>query len=247
MAVNAYSITDIGRARQMNQDYVFISQVQVGTLPNLFMVADGMGGYKAGEFASKCTVETVVNEVNFSSEKEAVRLLSEAIQKANKKIRNKSTNDENYKGMGTTLVAATFDGDTLCVANVGDSRLYLCSNGLLEQITVDHSLVEEMVKMGELERADARNHPDKNIITRAIGVVEQVDIDFFEIDDINSGDIILMCSDGLTNMVDDGEIQAIVSGKGTLEEKANRLIAAANQNGGRDNIAVVLAELLPDE
>lgn len=247
MPVNAYSVTDIGRARQMNQDYVFTSQVSVGTLPNLFIVADGMGGYKAGEFASKCAVETVVNEVNFCSEKEPVKLLSEAIQKANKKIRYKSTNDDNYKGMGTTLVVATFDGSTLCVANVGDSRLYLCSNGSLEQITVDHSLVEEMVKMGELERVDARTHPDKNIITRAIGVVEQVDIDFFEVDDINTGDIILMCSDGLTNMVDDEDIEAIVSGKGTLEEKANKLIAAANQNGGRDNIAVVLAELLPEE
>ena len=246
MSVNAFSITDIGKQRQLNQDYVFTSEVPIGSLPNLFMVADGMGGYKAGEFASKCTVETIVNEVCLSSEKGTIRLLTSAIQKANAKIRQKSTTDENYQGMGTTLVAATFDGKGLCVANVGDSRLYIYSNGI-RQITTDHSLVEEMVRMGGLERAKARTHPDKNIITRAIGVVEQVDIDFFEVDQINSGDIVLMCSDGLSNMIEDSEMERIIGGAGTLEEKANMLIAAANQNGGRDNIAVILMELLLDE
>lgn len=246
MSVKAFSITDIGKQRQLNQDYVFTSEVPIGSLPNLFMVADGMGGYKAGEFASKCTVETIVNEVCLSSEKGTIRLLTSAIQKANAKIRQKSTTDENYQGMGTTLVAATFDGKGLCVANVGDSRLYIYSNGI-RQITTDHSLVEEMVRMGGLERAKARTHPDKNIITRAIGVVEQVDIDFFEVDQINSGDIVLMCSDGLSNMIEDSEMERIIGGAGTLEEKANMLIAAANQNGGRDNIAVILMELLLDE
>ncbi|HAL02920.1 MAG TPA: Stp1/IreP family PP2C-type Ser/Thr phosphatase [Lachnospiraceae bacterium] len=242
MSVTSYSITDIGRQRQMNQDYVFTSEISVGTLPNLFIVADGMGGYKAGEYASKCTVDTIVNEVSFSNDESPIRLLRNAIQKANSKIRQKSMSDDNYKGMGTTLVAGTFDGEILTVANVGDSRLYLY-NGSLKQITTDHSLVEEMIRMGELERERARTHPDKNIITRAVGVVEQVDVDFFEVEDISNGDMILLCSDGLTNMVEDSEISEILGMKGSLEDKARLLVQTANAHGGKDNIAVVLAEL----
>ncbi len=226
----------------MNQDYVFTSEISVGTLPNLFIVADGMGGYKAGEYASKCTVDTIVNEVSFSNDESPIRLLRNAIQKANSKIRQKSMSDDNYKGMGTTLVAGTFDGGILTVANVGDSRLYLY-NGSLKQITTDHSLVEEMIRMGELERERARTHPDKNIITRAVGVVEQVDVDFFEVEDISNGDMILLCSDGLTNMVEDSEISEILGMKGSLEDKARLLVQTANAHGGKDNIAVVLAEL----
>jgi protein phosphatase len=128
------------------------------------------------------------------------------------------------------------------VANVGDSRLYLY-NGSLKQITTDHSLVEEMIRMGELERERARTHPDKNIITRAVGVVEQVDVDFFEVEDITNGDMILLCSDGLTNMVEDSEISEILGMKGSLEDKARLLVQTANAHGGKDNIAVVLAEL----
>ncbi|HOO79466.1 MAG TPA: Stp1/IreP family PP2C-type Ser/Thr phosphatase [Lachnospiraceae bacterium] len=246
MRVTSYSITDIGKQRQLNQDYVFTSQVPMGTLPNLFIVADGMGGHKAGEYASKCAVETIVDDVNLSTEKSVIKVLSGAIRHANERIRQVSSQDDNYQGMGTTLVVAAFDGKEMYVANVGDSRLYLLHDGL-RQVTTDHSLVEEMVRIGELEREKARNHPDKNIITRAIGVVEVVDVDFFELDDLKEGDIILMCSDGLSNMLDDNELERIVGGAGTLEEKAKRLIAAANLNGGRDNIAVILIELLLDE
>lgn len=245
MSVKSYSVTDIGRQRQLNQDFVFTSDINVGRLPNLFMVADGMGGYKAGEFASKCTVETVVNEVNFINEKEPIKVLSNAIQKANTTVRQKSVSDDNYRGMGTTLVAASFDGKNLLVANVGDSRLYLLSD-TLRQVTTDHSLVEEMVQMGELERGKARTHPDKNIITRAIGVANHVDIDFFEVEDIKTGDVIIMCSDGLSNMMDDSVIEEVVRSHGTLKEKANKLIEIANNNGGRDNIAVILVELTVD-
>ena len=246
MSVRSYSVTDIGRQRQMNQDYVFTSEVPVGALPNLFMVADGMGGYKAGEFASKNTIDTIVNEVMLSGDTRPIRILTDAIQCANKKIRSKSISDENYKGMGTTLCLSYFDGRELLVANVGDSRLYLIGE-TMRQITTDHSLVEEMIRMGGLERSKARLHPDKNIITRAIGVVEQVDIDFFEVDDLSDGDMVLMCSDGLTNMLDDSEIEAIVRGRGTLADKARDLVAAANRNGGKDNIAVVLLQLFFDE
>lgn len=258
MLVRSYSVSDIGRMRSLNQDYVFTSEVPIGTLPNLFIVADGMGGHKAGEFASKCAVETVVNEVNLSGRKaqgsdksgkaevSVIKVLSSAIQKANEKIRQKAAADENYQGMGTTLVVATFDGKEMIVGNVGDSRLYLISDDI-RQVTTDHSLVEEMIRMGGLERTKARTHPDKNIITRAIGVVDVVDVDFFELSDLKRGDIVLMCSDGLSNMLDDLEIKKIISNAGTLEEKANKLIAAANANGGRDNITVILFEVLLDE
>ena len=238
-----FTQTDIGRKREINQDYVFTSEVPIGALPNLFIVADGMGGHKAGEYASKCAVETIVGEANLSTERNAVRAISKAVRVANRRIRKKALSDDNYFGMGTTLVVATIDDNGLTVANVGDSRLYVIREDEINQITIDHSLVEEMVQMGELERKKARNHPDKNIITRAIGVMDEVDVDFFEVDDVVAGDIILMCSDGLSNMLEDTEILGIIQSGGSLSDRAKRLVAAANMNGGRDNIAVVLVEL----
>ena len=243
MKLSSYSLTDIGKLRKLNQDYVFTSEVPVGTLPDLFIVADGMGGHKAGEYASKCAVETMVSQINSSPERGCIRVISNAIREANRRVRAKAMSDDNYFGMGTTLVVASIDEDGLCVANVGDSRLYLISNGEIRQVTVDHSLVEEMVQMGELERRSARNHPDKNIITRAVGVMEEVDPDFFEVEDLVVGDMILMCSDGLSNMLEDSEIMGIIEGEGTLKDKAQRLVAAANMNGGRDNITVILVRV----
>ena len=243
MKLSSYSLTDIGKLRKLNQDYVFTSEVPVGTLPDLFIVADGMGGHKAGEYASKCAVETMVSQINSSPERGCIRVISNAIREANRRVRAKAMSDDNYFGMGTTLVVASIDEDGLCVANVGDSRLYLISNGEIRQVTVDHSLVEEMVKMGELERKSARNHPDKNIITRAVGVMEEVDPDFFEVEDLVVGDMILMCSDGLSNMLEDSEIMGIIEGEGTLKDKAQRLVAAANMNGGCDNITVILVRV----
>ena len=244
MKLSAYSVTDIGRTRKLNQDYVFTSQMPIGQLPNLFIVADGMGGHKAGEYASKCAVDTVVEKVSLSKEKGTIRILSKAIRQANTRIREKAASDENFQGMGTTLVAASFDEEELTVANVGDSRLYLFKDGKLKQITTDHSLVEEMIRMGELERKDARMHPDKNIITRAIGAADEVDVDFFEVDGIEEGDMILMCTDGLSNMLDDKEIEGIIVSGDDVEETARRLVNAANMNGGRDNIGVVLVRVV---
>ena len=243
MKLSSYSVTDIGKLRKLNQDYVFTSEVPVGPLPDLFIVADGMGGHKAGEYASKCAVETLVAQVNRSSERGSVRVISKAIREANKRVRQKALSDDNYYGMGTTLVVACLDEEGLCVANVGDSRLYLISGGNMRQITTDHSLVEEMVQMGELERGMARTHPDKNIITRAVGVLDEVDVDFFEVEDIAAGDVLLMCSDGLSNMLEDSEMLGIVRSEGSLKERADRLVAAANMNGGRDNITVVLVRV----
>ena len=238
--VHAFSITDIGRKRQLNQDYVFTCVVPLGNLPNLFVVADGMGGHKAGDYASKCTVETIVEEVAKSKKKEPVAILDDAIQTANRLIRKKSLEDENLDGMGTTVVASTYLDGILYVANVGDSRLYVIGDDI-KQITRDHSLVEEMVRMGGIDRAAARNHPDKNIITRAIGAASSVNVDFFEVA-LKPEDIVLMCSDGLTNMIEDKDILEIVRTEGDLKTKADLLIKTANENGGKDNIAVLLMQ-----
>lgn len=243
--IRAFSITDIGKKRQLNQDFVFTSELPLGNLPNLFVVADGMGGHKAGDYASKCTVETIIEEVGKSKESEPVKILSDAIQSANTLIRRKATEDKNMMGMGTTVVASTLIGNNLIVANVGDSRLYI-SGDELTQITRDHSLVEEMVRLGGIDRMSARNHPDKNIITRAIGATNTVNIDFFEVS-VQSGDTVLMCSDGLTNMLEDEEIQTILSSKDSLQMKAVKLVNEANEHGGKDNIAVLLVEFLFEE
>lgn len=238
--LTTFSETDIGRKRKVNQDYVYASAQPVGVLPNLFIVADGMGGHNAGDYASKSTVETIIKEVENTHEKYPNRILDDAIKKANHHIIELAENCEELSGMGTTVVAATIDGSELVVANVGDSRLYVL-DGELKQITIDHSLVEEMVRMGGLDRAEARNHPKKNIITRAIGVLDTVRVDFFEVE-LKKGDMVLLCSDGLTNMLEDKEIEEILKDKGSMKDKADRLISAANKNGGKDNIAVVLIE-----
>lgn len=240
--LKTFSITDIGRKRKQNQDYVFTSERAIGNLPNLFIVADGMGGHKAGEYASKYTVETICNCIERSFEKNPTLILRMAIEKANTHIRKRASEDISMEGMGTTVVAATCLGRYLQVANVGDSRLYVV-NDEIRQITRDHSKVEEMVRMGVLDKETARNHPDKNIITRAIGAGDAVEADFFTVE-LAAGDIVLMCSDGLTNMLEDEEIWEILNGPGELEEKAHRLIEAANAHGGKDNIAVILIESL---
>lgn len=238
--IKTFSITDIGKQRSINQDYVFTSEMPVGNLPNLFVVADGMGGHRAGDFASKFAVETIMNEIASSTETEPVLLMKQAIMIANERVHHKALSEEKYQGMGTTIVAASIDIEhgLLYVANVGDSRLYVMNNRI-RQITRDHSLVEEMVQMGGLDRASARLHPDKNIITRAVGVQDSVEIDFFQVD-LKPEDTILMCSDGLTNMLEDEDIRMILAGQRDLIEKACELVKAANENGGKDNIAVIL-------
>ncbi len=239
--LKTFSITDIGKKRKVNQDYVYTSEMPVGNLPNVFIVADGMGGHNAGDYASKVTVETMVNRIQESFEKNPVLIFTKAIEDANEVIRKKAGEDAAYVGMGTTVVAATCMGKYLQVANVGDSRLYVIHNKEIKQITRDHSLVEEMVRMGGLLRDEARNHPDKNIITRAIGATASVEPDFFTLE-LAEGDMILMCSDGLTNMLEDEEIRMILSGARDIVEKAHKLVQAANDNGGKDNISVILIE-----
>lgn len=236
-----YAITDIGRKRELNEDYIYTSGQPIGALPNLFIVADGMGGHKAGDYASMHTVDRFVEVIRELGEEHGVQdAINEAVTAANAYIYQRSRENSNLSGMGTTLVLATCIGNEAIVANIGDSRLYLV-NDAMTQITRDHSLVEEMVTLGGIDREMARNHPDKNIITRAVGVKEKVAADFFEVD-LTKGDKLLLCSDGLTNMLRDEEIYQIIQENKELEQAAKALIDAANENGGRDNIAVVLVE-----
>ena len=238
--MKSYCQTDIGRKRNMNQDFVYASEQPIGMLPNLFIVADGMGGHNAGDFASRCAVETMVDYIENSLEKKPVRILGGAVEAANSAILKKSAEDRSMEGMGTTLVACCVDQDCLYVVNIGDSRLYLIDDEI-DQITRDHSLVEEMVRRGELEPEKARTHPEKNVITRAVGVKNSLRLDFFDIG-LHPKDRVLLCSDGLTNMVEDEQILHLVRDGTDLEEAGRRLIEAANENGGSDNISVILLE-----
>jgi len=238
--LKTFSITDIGRKRKVNQDYLYTTEEPVGNLPNLFIVADGMGGHNAGDYASKLTVETMVSEIEASFEKNPVRIFGKAISAANEKILQKAAETPALEGMGTTVVAATCLGKYLQVANVGDSRLYVIGREI-RQITRDHSLVEEMVRVGTITHEEARVHPDKNIITRAVGASETVEADYFTVE-LEEGDIVLMCTDGLTNMLEDEEIRMILGGARDIVEQAQKLVDMANRNGGKDNISVVLIE-----
>lgn len=236
-------LTDIGIKRKVNQDSIFYSDEPVGNLPNLFIVADGMGGHKAGDYASDFAVKSFLDNIKSSDQDNYISLMNEALQKTNASLFKKSHENTDFEGMGTTFVAATLKGNQLYVLNVGDSRLYVAGDRFT-QITRDHSWVEEMVTKGEMKREEARTHSKKNLITRAVGADEDVMADFFEVC-INSGEIILLCSDGLSNMVENKDIHEVLQKKVMLEDKGKMLVAAANDNGGADNISVVLIE--PDK
>lgn len=242
--MRAYGMTDIGQNRVVNQDYIYCSQNPVGNLPNLFIVADGMGGHKAGDFASSCAVEVFLQAVRLKKGGSPISIIGDAIQKVNYEVYVKSKSSPEYEGMGTTLVAAVIMDRSLYVANVGDSRLYVIGD-TMRQITRDHSLVEEMVSMGEIDKKDAKNHEKKNIITRAVGVTSKVMADFFEVELVEK-ETVLLCSDGLTNMIEEADIFHIVNQEQeTTEGKVLQLIELANRNGGKDNISVIIIE--PDK
>ena len=241
-----YSATDVVQKRKMNQDYVFVSQEPVGNLPNLFAVADGMGGHNAGDYASAHAVQTLVSQIQADADFNPIKVIRHAIEAANTEIIDQAQRDEGLRGMGTTMVVATIVGNYAYVANVGDSRLYVVQ-GQIRQVTRDHSLVQEMVRLGEINAEEARNHPDKNIITRALGAEKTVDVDFFDLK-LEPGNTILMCSDGLSNMVEDRKMEEIITNPDKdITWKGDTLIREANQNGGKDNIAVLLIEPFTNE
>ena len=236
--MNYSVLTDIGRMRSQNQDAVFATEETIGSLPNLFVVADGMGGHKAGEYASSQAIALAKREIASDTGSEPVQIINQGITAANKSIYEEATQDEDKYGMGTTMVAATLLEDHLCVANVGDSRLYVYRDGQLSQITQDHSVVGEMVRKGEM--------PKRNLITRAVGAEAEVRVDFFD-ETLQAGDLVLMCTDGLTSMVEESEIEEVLAGSGQVADKVAKLVDLANDHGGKDNITVIVIEPFSDE
>ncbi len=225
--------TDTGRQRRDNEDNAFVRAP-------LFVVADGMGGAQAGEVASKLAVEEFHEAL--PDEGSAEERLTDRIRAANRRIYDLSRTEHELDGMGTTLTAAYLDDNHLAVAHVGDSRAYIFRDGELARLTQDHSLVEELVRQGKLTEAQAAEHPQRSIITRALGIEGDVEVDTWSYP-MRAGDVVLLCSDGLTSMIGEEQIVHILGGEPSLDRAADRLIDAANDAGGRDNITVVLFRL----
>jgi Serine/threonine protein phosphatase len=238
--MKTFSMIDVGKKRKVNQDFVHVNTQPIGALPNLFIVADGMGGHKAGDFASRYTVEVIEQSIVRSKKEEPEDILQEAVITANQKLIEAAGRDIKLEGMGTTLIAATIINRKLYFVNIGDSRLYLI-NKEIRQLSKDHSLVEEMVRLGGIKEEEARNHPDKNIITRAVGVHDEAKADFYEYV-LRNDDVILLCTDGLSNMVEDEAILGIVKSARDVVEAVEDLVERANENGGKDNIGVVIIQ-----
>ena len=228
--------SDVGLVRGHNEDSFLLRTP-------LFVVSDGMGGHAAGEVASSIAVETIGERAPGTADDV---LLGAAVEAANANVIKAAEEGVGKPGMGCTATAVLIEKNHMAVAHVGDSRLYVLHAGSLVRVTHDHSFVEEMVRLGGLKEEEARHHPDKNIITRAIGVKEDVEADIYEYR-LKKGDVILMCTDGLSNMVEDEDMFDIVKGSRDVVEAVEMLIEKANSNGGRDNIGVVLAEPLSDE
>lgn len=226
-----FKATHVGKVRQNNEDSLIVIE------PGTFVVADGMGGASAGEVASQMLVEVVKNFLSKTPAPWDEEVLTQAILRANEKILNLARQNEEYNGMGTTATILSLDGTQAYFAHVGDSRLYLLRNKVLKQMTEDHSYVETLVRRGELTEEEARIHPMKNVLIQAVGVIPEiyVDVDNFT---TAKGDLFLLCTDGLTNMVDDATIAEILQ---TASEPADALIEAALQAGGKDNVTVIVA------
>ena len=241
--MTAVGATDKGRRRRDNQDNYYID-VRHGDAQAFLVVGDGMGGAKAGNVASDMTVSLFPAEVR-KRQKPGMTVaymravMGEAIQNANRLTFEKSNEDIVYSGMGSTVVAALVDGSDACILNVGDSRAYHITQGGIAQITSDHSVAEEMIRRGELTPEQARLHPAKNYITRAVGTEPEVEPEFFD-RRVESGDILLLCSDGLSNMLLDEEILFEIRSGAEFSTCPERLIQIANDRGGPDNITVVL-------
>lgn len=229
-------VTDIGKVRQRNEDSIGVD-AEIG----LLVVADGMGGHNAGDLASRLTIETLFTTARSLPALESDRLQS-AVKRANAVILEAADADPSRSGMGTTVVAAWFSATHLDVAHVGDSRLYRLRAGVLEMLTRDHSQVQELVDRGILTPAQARVSTRRNFLSRALGTDPDVRIDCAR-HALQAGDAYLLCSDGLTNMLEDEEIAVILQDAGPVQSIAERLVSLANERGGRDNISVVIARL----
>ena len=229
--------TDVGRQRTANEDSLFVR-------PPMFAVADGMGGAKAGEVASALAVEAVENAPDSAEPTE--EQLAAIVRSANRRIYDLAVADETRRGMGTTLTLVKVHDDEVTIAHVGDSRAYRMRDGTLEQLTRDHSLVAELERSGQITAEAAEHHPQRSIITRALGPEPDVEVDTYTLTG-REDDLFLICSDGLTSMISDDEVTSILRPAGSLDEAAQELVLAANQSGGKDNITVILFRLGEDE
>ena len=226
-----FQATHVGKVRNNNEDALIVIE------PETFVVADGMGGASAGEVASQMLVDSVKQFLTKNPPPWNEKLLSQAILLANDKILNRARLNLELRGMGTTATILSLDGGTAYFAHVGDSRLYLLRDNNLAQITEDHSYVETLVRQGEITPEEARFHPMKNVLTQAVGAIAEIEIDSSNFP-VQSGDIFLLCTDGLTNMVEDELIAEILLG---ASNPADALIDAALSNGGKDNVSVIVA------
>jgi PPM family protein phosphatase len=225
--------TDVGRQRSVNEDALVLD-------PPFFAVADGMGGAKAGEVASAMAAGAFEGESDSGEPAEAQ--LSRILREANRRIYELAMADDSHRGMGTTVTAARVTADDVSLGHVGDSRAYLLRDGELQQLTRDHSLVAELERSGQITPEAAEHHPQRSIITRALGPEPDVEVDTYTVAS-RAGDVFLICSDGLTSMVSDEELGSILRSAGSLDEAAESLVLAANQSGGKDNITVVMFRL----
>jgi PPM family protein phosphatase len=238
MTIGAYArASDTGKRRRHNEDAYVVA-------PPLFAVADGMGGAQAGEVASKLAA-AALEDTDSGSAKGEARLVA-LIQEANRRVHERASADPTTSGMGTTMTVALVEGDRVTFGHVGDSRAYLVRDGHLEQLTEDHSLVNELIKSGKLSAEEAELHPQRSVITRAVGTDPDVDVDTFVVE-AHAGDVFLLCSDGLTDMVGDDDILDIVQRhQGDLDRATKSLVSAANRGGGEDNITVVAFAISAD-
>jgi serine/threonine protein phosphatase PrpC len=229
--------TDAGRKRRRNEDAFVLD-------PPLFVVADGMGGAQAGEVASRLAA-AAFREFHDADELEPEERVTAIVQEANRRIYERARSDAQVSGMGTTITAALLTGSNVALGHVGDSRAYRLREGALEQLTEDHSLVADLVRSGRLTPEEADTHPQRSVITRALGTDPEVDVDTFTVP-AEPGDVFMLCSDGLTTMVEDEEIISTIARSPTLEEATKALVKAANRAGGEDNVTVILFSLSGD-
>ncbi|BFT73168.1 Stp1/IreP family PP2C-type Ser/Thr phosphatase [Paenibacillus sp. P36] len=241
------SRTDIGKVRLVNEDRAAIQHELNGL--SLAIVADGMGGHQAGDIASQMAIDMISNElqsIHWGMPVDACKqVLKEAIEKANEKIYEFASGQESYHGMGTTVVAVIASQELLIIGHIGDSRAYKIAGESITQLTEDHSLVYELVKNGQITLEEADHHPRRNWITRALGTEPGVEVDLYEYS-WRPGDTILICTDGLSGLVDSGDILRIVKSHAELDAAAKQLIQSALDEGGDDNVTVVLLAHDPD-
>ncbi|MGE5434077.1 MAG: Stp1/IreP family PP2C-type Ser/Thr phosphatase [Candidatus Doudnabacteria bacterium] len=226
------ALSDIGRVRTHNEDSILAQ-------PPLFVVADGLGGHEAGEVASSMAVETLRD---YAPRKPDAKALARAVRAANREVLRAAREGLGKQGMGTTMTAAIVEGTRIAIAQVGDSRAYLLHAGVLERVTEDHSMVADMIRMGQLTEAESRYHPNRSVITRALGTDPNMTADPYEFD-AEPGDRLLLCSDGLTSMLEDAAIAEMLTGYRDPAVAARALVDASNDAGGHDNISVIIVDI----